>query len=137
MQFFQSFFWLILLFFFLGVFATFLLILSLFFPGGRPRRLWSTEISSVLSDDFVRAISRACNAVVGTQEERPQLLNNGDEFFPAIIKDIYAAKRSINFMVYIWEGGKIADEIFRALIEKAKGGVQVRILLDGFGGLNA
>jgi len=62
-----------------------------------------------------------------------RLLNNGDEFFPALLSAIRGAKRSINFVVYIWGPGQIADQVFDALTERARAGVEVRLLLDGFG----
>src|SRR4029079_8052769 len=38
---------------------------------------------------------------------------------------------------YIWEDGRVSDQLFEALIERARAGVQVRVLLDGGGGLRA
>ena len=66
-----------------------------------------------------------------------QLLNNGDQFFPALYEALRGAKQSINFAVYIWEKGKPSDEVFAILTERARAGVQVRVLLDGLGGLHA
>jgi cardiolipin synthase len=43
----------------------------------------------------------------------------------------------VNFAAYIWEDGQASDEIFAALTERARAGVQVRVLLDGVGGLRA
>jgi cardiolipin synthase len=66
-----------------------------------------------------------------------RLLNNGDAYFHAMLDDFRAAQHTINFMVYIWEPGRVSDQIFEALIQQARAGVQVRVLLDGFGGLLA
>jgi cardiolipin synthase A/B len=62
-----------------------------------------------------------------------RLLNNGVEIFPAMLEAIRKARHSINFMVYIWEDGRVSDQMIEALTERARAGVQVRLLLDGFG----
>jgi cardiolipin synthase len=66
-----------------------------------------------------------------------QLLNNGVAFFPKLLKDIRAAQRTIHFSVYIWEPGEASDQVFAALLERARAGVKVRVLLDGLGGMKA
>ena len=43
------------------------------------------------------------------------------------------AKRTINFTAYIWEPGKVSDQFFEVMTERARAGVEVRVLLDGLG----
>ena len=96
----------------------------------------SDEVPPVDSLDFGVAISR----LVGAPIERGgtiQVLNNGDEFLPALFQAIDGAKASINFSVYIWEDGAISDQLLDRLIRKQSQGVAVRILLDGLGGRKA
>ncbi|MDB5255286.1 MAG: cardiolipin synthase [Candidatus Nomurabacteria bacterium] len=62
------------------------------------------------------------------------ILNNGDEFFPALYTDIKNAKISIELSVYIWKKGVVSNTVFDLLIQKAREGVRVRIILDSFGG---
>lgn len=88
------------------------------------------------SEDFIQAVSGVVNASVQTGG-RAELLNNGDQFFPAILKAIDEARDNINFMVYIWTAGQIADVIFDALIKKAKEGIEVRMVFDSFGAMKA
>lgn len=67
------------------------------------------------------------------------LLHNGDEFFPAMLEAIRGARRTINFAAYIFKSDSVGREFRDALIERARAGVQVRVLLDGLGsgwGLN-
>jgi cardiolipin synthase len=122
-------------FFWIGVLATVTVVVSLFFAlGRRPKRLWAGKVPPIDSEDFLRGVAGIVNSPLqsgGTAE----LLDNGDQFFPALVKAIGEAKKTINFMVYIWERGKASDQVFGALIERARAGVEVRILLDGFGGL--
>jgi cardiolipin synthase len=63
------------------------------------------------------------------------LLQNGDAFFPAILNAIKQAQDSINFDVYIFEPDEIGRQFMDAFKERAQAGVEVRLLLDGFGAL--
>ena len=63
------------------------------------------------------------------------LLQNGDAFFPAILNAIKEARDSINFEVYIFEPDEIGRQFIEAFKERARAGVEVRVLLDGFGGM--
>lgn len=60
-------------------------------------------------------------------------LRNGDEIFPQMLAAIRGAKRTINFESYIYWSGDIGREFAEALAERARGGVQVNVLLDWVG----
>jgi cardiolipin synthase A/B len=127
--------WWVLMFFAIGVIATLTAIVSLFFTlGRRPTRIWTQEIGAVSEPEFARPISALLNVPL-RRGGHAELLDNGDGFFPALLDAFAAARRTINVMVYIWEPGKVSDMIFESLIARAEAGVQVRILLDGFGGI--
>jgi cardiolipin synthase len=68
---------------------------------------------------------------------RPEMLENGDEIIPRLLTDIDRAQHSIEFMAYIWKDGQVSKKLLNHLVERQKAGVQVRILLDGYGGLHA
>ena len=115
-----------------GVLAIISAVLTLFFGLGRPSRSALVARPAVGSEAFMMAVSGAVNAPLmhgGTA----RLLNNGVEIFPAMLEAIRGARHSINFMVYIWEDGRASDQMIEALTERARAGVQVRLLLDGFG----
>jgi cardiolipin synthase len=63
-----------------------------------------------------------------------QLLENGDQFFPLLLRDIAAAKESVHVESYIWWKGEICNRLARAMAAKAKEGVEVRLLIDASGG---
>jgi cardiolipin synthase len=63
------------------------------------------------------------------------ILQNGDAFFPAMLEAIRAARDSINFETYIFEPDEIGLQFIEAFKERARAGVEVRFLIDGFGGL--
>jgi cardiolipin synthase len=60
-------------------------------------------------------------------------LENGDEIFPAMLSAIRAAQYTINFETFIYWKGSLAIEFAQALSDRARNGVQVRVLLDGVG----
>ena len=64
-----------------------------------------------------------------------ELLENGDGFFPPMLEAIRAARETINFEVYIFEPDEIGRQFMEAFIERARAGVEVRLLLDWFGSL--
>jgi cardiolipin synthase len=129
--------WWVLLFFGLGVLAVVSAFVSLFFAlGRRPPSAWATEMPGVNTREFLVGISAIVNSPLqagGTI----MLLNNGDEFFPAMLTAMREAQRTINVTAYIWEHGQVSDQFFEVLNERARAGVEVRLLLDGLGGLRA
>lgn len=63
-----------------------------------------------------------------------QVLQNGDQFFPPLLRDIAAARQSIHIESFIWYDGKLATQLANLLAKKAREGVEVRLLVDGSGG---
>ena len=60
-------------------------------------------------------------------------LVNGDEFFPAMLEAIRAAKRTVCFETYVYWSGRIGADFADALSERARSGVKVHVLIDSFG----
>ncbi|MEW2289284.1 phospholipase D-like domain-containing protein [Streptomyces sp. NPDC047841] len=60
-------------------------------------------------------------------------LRNGDEIFPAMLKAIRSAQYTIDMMTFVYWRGQIARDFAVALADRARAGVRVRLLLDGFG----
>ena len=60
-------------------------------------------------------------------------LYNGDEIFPAMLKAIRAAQKTVTFESYIYWSGKIGEEFVEALSERARHGVKVHVLIDWLG----
>lgn len=113
------------------------IIVTLFFSmGRRPSDITMADNPAVDSPAFMIGLSGVAGGPLRTGGTA-KLLNNGDEFFPALYETLKGAKHSINFAVYIWEKSKPSDQLFAILTDRARAGVQVRILLDGLGGLHA
>jgi cardiolipin synthase len=63
-----------------------------------------------------------------------ELLQNGVMFFPALERDIAAARESVHIESFIWYDGVIARRLAALLARKAREGVEVRVLVDASGG---
>ncbi|HKF42198.1 MAG TPA: phospholipase D-like domain-containing protein [Thermoanaerobaculia bacterium] len=115
-----------------------LLLCCLFFSAGcsyifsEKRTVYQYEPTyGVDSPDFRRSLE-----VLGTElapSNRATLLKNGDETFASLLTAFREARRSINIELYIFNDGKVGTEFARVLAERARQGVEVRLLVDGFG----
>jgi cardiolipin synthase A/B len=64
---------------------------------------------------------------------RIDILNNGNEFYPAMLEAIHRAEASITIEAYIYWAGEIGRTFAQALAARARAGVPVKILLDAVG----
>jgi cardiolipin synthase len=60
---------------------------------------------------------------------------NGTNIFPAMLQAISKAERTISFENFIWKSGDLSDRFIEALTERARAGVKVHCIVDGFGAL--
>ena len=84
------------------------------------------------SEDFIRAIEALTGSphVSGNQLK---LLINGDQIFPPMLQAIRTAKRTINFLTYVYWRGEIGKVFADALCERARAGVRCNVLIDALG----
>jgi cardiolipin synthase len=121
----------------IGAIALVAVILGLFSSLGEdPDDATATELCPVHSFDFLLAVAGTTNTPL-QEGGSARLHNNGDEIFPALYAAMEGAKRSINFMVYIWEPGEVSTRLFDIMVERARAGVQVRVMGDGLGARKA
>jgi cardiolipin synthase A/B len=66
---------------------------------------------------------------------RVEILRNGVEIFPSMLQAIRSAKKTINFECYLYIDGRIGREFAEAFAERARAGVEVRIILDAVGSI--
>ncbi|HEV2058665.1 MAG TPA: phospholipase D-like domain-containing protein [Solirubrobacteraceae bacterium] len=90
------------------------------------------ESIEVDSDEFLRATEAITMAPIAHGND-VELLINGDEIFPAMLETMANAKRSLNFLSYLYWSGDIAGEIGAGLCRSAQSGVEVNVLLDAVG----
>ena len=72
------------------------------------------------------------NVVAGNSVE---ILENG-KFWDVMIERIEKAKKSVHYETFLWKGGKLGKRMAKALADRAKEGVKVRVLLDANGSKN-
>ncbi|MEZ4687231.1 MAG: cardiolipin synthase [Bacteroidia bacterium] len=82
--------------------------------------------------DIIRLL-QANNKAPLTHDNRVKILQNGGETFEAILDAIGKAKKHVHLEYYIFEDGKIGQRFKKALVEKAKQGVKIRLLYDAVG----
>ena len=64
---------------------------------------------------------------------RFELLENGEAFFPRVFEAIAAAKREVLLETFILFDDKIGRGLHAALLQAARNGAEVHVLVDGFG----
>ena len=67
------------------------------------------------------------------KDNQVDIMTDGYAFFPELLKDIAAARHHIHIDMYIIEDDALGRLITDALIDKAKSGVEVRIIYDDVG----
>ncbi|MCY0934130.1 phospholipase D-like domain-containing protein [Streptomyces sp. H34-S4] len=71
--------------------------------------------------------------IAATEGNALTVLRNGDEIFTAMLDSIRTAEHTIDMMTFVYWRGEIARQFAQALADRARSGVRVRLLLDGFG----
>jgi cardiolipin synthase len=61
------------------------------------------------------------------------VLTNGDAFYAAELAAIGAARRFVHIECYIFQQGRLTDQFIQALEERARAGVEVRMVIDAVG----
>ena len=90
------------------------------------------RLYSIHEPEFRRTFDALLGSAI-VPGNRYRVLTNGDEIFPAMLRAIRSATRSVNFETYIYWSGEVALEFAQALAERASAGVKVHVLLDWFG----
>jgi cardiolipin synthase len=83
-------------------------------------------------DDYLRVIQATCQVAIH-RDNRVDIFTNGTQFYPAMRDAIRAAESSVNLEAYILYRGEAADMLAGALLDRAKAGIQVRIVVDAIG----
>jgi cardiolipin synthase len=87
--------------------------------------------SAVADGAFRRSLDAFGTTMVGGN--RAEILNNGDEIFPAMTGAIRDARRTVDLESYIFKNDKAGGIVAAALIDAARRGVEVRVLVDATG----
>ncbi|MBA3522662.1 MAG: cardiolipin synthase B [Gemmatimonadales bacterium] len=119
----------------LGAISLVAVIAALFFPDWREREYSGGFDAPAGSDEFMASVAAFVNVPLLRGGEAT-LLQNGDGFYPAMLEAIRGARDTINFDIYIFEPDEIGRQFMEAFKERARAGVEVRLLVDAFGSLN-
>jgi cardiolipin synthase A/B len=83
-------------------------------------------------DDFPEYVASLMGAAVSTGDSF-EVLQNGDEIFGAMLDAVRDARRRISFESFIYSDGEVSRRFTEAFAAASRRGVQVRIVLDGYG----
>jgi cardiolipin synthase len=92
------------------------------------------RLYSAQDPQFARAMGDLLGPAL-LEGNRVEVLSNGDEIFPAMLKAIRGAEKTITFETYIYWSGSIGREFADTLAERARAGVKIHVLLDWIGSL--
>ncbi len=91
-----------------------------------------TPLYSAGSPNFQRAAGSLLKREFLAGNEITTLVN-GNEIFPAMLREIRRARRSISFETYIFSHGEMGEQFAAAFAERAAAGVKVRAIFDAQG----
>jgi cardiolipin synthase A/B len=97
-------------------------------------RLVSPKTSAAGSD--VNEMIRAMSGYPLSSATNIDWLMSGEQMFTRLLQEIRSAHRQIHLLYYIFEPDTRGTQIRDALIESAKNGVAVRVLLDAIGSVH-
>ena len=108
-----------------------MLFLALFEPP-IPYRLTPTPGDALGSPEFRRTLASLSGSEV-CEGNRVEVLTNASVFYEAELLAIALARHSVNLEAYIFQKGEVTRRFLEALTERARAGVQVRLVLDAVG----
>ncbi len=95
------------------------------------RRFDVTDVAQPGSPEFSRLLE-AMSAAPSRSGNRVTVMRNG-ETLVEMLEAISSAERTIDFSSYIYWPGSIADDFTAALVERARAGVDVNMVVDAYG----
>ena len=104
-------------------------------------------VTKFLNPDFKASISKESEAIAFEKlitflghdlsplscNNTVKILKNGEEKFPLLIQALREAESHIHMEYYIYSDDDIGKQISKILIEKAKSGIEVKLIVDGVG----
>jgi cardiolipin synthase len=102
-----------------------------------PALKYNTSSTEALRNDSSQFLSvlEALTDSKANRGSRFEVLTNGGVFYEAQLAAIATAQKSVNLEAYIFDRGEIGRRYVEALAERARAGVQIRVVCDAFGSL--
>lgn len=98
--------------------------------------LEQVDASSVEAQEL-RTLGQASTGLLPTTASDVRLLVDGGQKYPALLEDIAAATDHVHLEYYIYNPDRSGTALRDALLERARAGVKVRLLLDAMGAKKA
>ncbi len=95
----------------------------------------SPPAATLESPEFWRMLESLADARLHPNN-RIQVLPNGENYYQAELQTIAQAQQSIHLEMYIFNDSEIGKRFVAALAERARAGVQVRMVVDAIGSLS-
>jgi cardiolipin synthase len=111
------------------IFVTWFLIVTLFAPH-IPYSL-HTRLDCA-SANFIHSLSNVLLSSVH-HDSRFEVLTNAGQFYPAMLEAISRAEHSVNMECYIFRPDEIGRKFMAAMMERARAGVTVTLVVDAIG----
>lgn len=104
---------------------------------GSPGEPESLDSESLIAAEYrnLAYLGRAASGNALLTGNSVEALHNGDQAYPAMLAAIRRARCYVHLASYIFDSRGIGREFVAALVEAQQRGVEVRVLLDGFGEL--
>src|SRR4051812_15457344 len=118
-----------------GIALQVLILMMAFFGPGLEYRISHPLGLSLDSEDFACVLAAVSDSEPH-HDTSVEVLTNGDKFYEAELEAIAQAKSHICLEAYIFQKGEIARRFTEALTERARAGVEVRMVLDAVGSFN-
>ena len=80
--------------------------------------------------------SRGSSACPRPRATRSRSCATATQIFPAMLESIAGARRTVDLLTFVYWRGEVGTWFAEALSERARAGLRVRVLLDGFGALS-
>ena len=90
------------------------------------------EIDSEVTDIYKTAYNMTHHHAY-LEDSRVTVLTNGEEMFPSLIEKLKTAEKFIFMQFYIIRTDKIGKKVLKIIEQKAKDGVEVKLLYDAIG----
>jgi cardiolipin synthase len=107
------------------------LLMALFEPSLR-YKIRATPTLALDSSEFRHVFESVLDARIHP-DTSIEVLTNGEAFYEAQLRAILGARRNVNLEAYIFQRGQVADRFVEALAERARAGVNVKLVLDAIG----
>ena len=92
------------------------------------------ELPSCDSHESIGLVAALVDVAV-LQAAVVEVLTDGHSFYPAELRAIEEARRSVHLEAYVFHRSPIADRFLAALEARARAGVKVRLIIDAIGSL--